>query len=111
MSPFDYKELDPGIRQTVRWLRANGFQTTDSGDGRSKALVIADGEALDFPHVFMRVDPKAMLQESHRLLALLKKFNLTGDVELSYNPKDKVAILSLVGTDDNSLTGIPWSHS
>jgi hypothetical protein len=33
---FDINELDHGIRCTVAWLRARGFDTTDSGDGKAK---------------------------------------------------------------------------
>lgn len=33
---LDPSALDPGIRRTILWLRARGFNTTDSGDGVSK---------------------------------------------------------------------------
>jgi hypothetical protein len=33
---LDYSQLDPNIRQVVRFLRSRGFETTDSGDGRWK---------------------------------------------------------------------------
>lgn len=36
LAQIDYDDLDPGIRDTVRLLRAHGFETTDSGDGVSK---------------------------------------------------------------------------
>ena len=44
---IDYDALDPGIRETVRALRAANFRTTDSGDGRTKTY----DWALPFPHV------------------------------------------------------------
>ena len=49
MSDFDYDQLDPGIREAVRFLRGRGLHTTDSGDGRTK-----DPEScgfIPFPHV------------------------------------------------------------
>ena len=36
MTEVPYDELDPGIRETVRWLNKHLFKTTDSGDGVSK---------------------------------------------------------------------------
>ena len=36
MKDIDYGELDPGIRETVRRLNEEGFETCDSGDGVSK---------------------------------------------------------------------------
>lgn len=49
---LDYETLDSGIRETVRWLRTNGIDTTDSGDGVSKKQ--EDGCTIPWPHVFVR---------------------------------------------------------
>ena len=67
MNFINYDDLDPGIRRTVHWLRAHGFETTDSGDGVSKTQAIFDGEALDVPHAFMKLLPAALVTESMRL--------------------------------------------
>lgn len=45
-----YDELDPGIRETVRWLYEHGFNPCDSGDGVSKPKMAC---AFEQPHVFM----------------------------------------------------------
>ncbi len=105
-------ELDPGIRRTVVCLLANGFRTTDSGDGVTKIAadpsraLSAGGEVLDEPHVFMLVDSAMMVGEAHRLVHLLSRHGrLTDDVtiEVSYSPRDCVAILALRGFDDSAL--------
>lgn len=63
-----YEELDPGVRETVRWLFEQGFDPTDSGDGVSKG----GGCSRPVPHVFMVVRQPGMLEQEverlHRLL-------------------------------------------
>ena len=85
VDPIDLDPLDPGIRETVRFLREHGFETCDSGDGATKFADPrwrVDGklpeEVLDFPHVAMRVSPDHLVSEADRLAALL----LTIGVEL-----------------------------
>jgi len=52
MNDKQISELDPGIRDVVVRLNAEGFHTTDSGDGVSKpADWYESGEAIPFPHV------------------------------------------------------------
>lgn len=68
-----YEQLDPGIRKVVRWLNENGFETTDSGDGRSKFL----GEdppccAMNFPNVAITVPRDRLVAEALRLEDLLR---------------------------------------
>ena len=48
LGALDYNTLDPGIREVVRGLVSLGYDTTDSGDGVSKADM---GCALPFRHV------------------------------------------------------------
>lgn len=68
-----YQELDPGIRQVVRWLNDNGFRTTDSGDGKTKYV---EGEepccALPFPNVALKTTPKDLVTDCDRLADLLR---------------------------------------
>lgn len=68
---LDLTALDPGIRETVRWLRSHGFETTDSGDGVSKDL--SNEDVLPFPHVAMMVPPDELVAEADRLAALLRE--------------------------------------
>ena len=61
----DYSELDPNIRETVRWLRDNDFDTCDSGDG-SKSY------GLPYPHVYILIgDDQDLRDEADRLHDLL----------------------------------------
>ena len=109
MTTLDLNVLDQGIQQTVAWLREQGFETTDSGDGATKSELIEDGEALDVPHVFMRVDdPLMLIAESQRLAALVcaKGLGEECSIEASYSPLDGVSILALMGVDDCALGGV-----
>ena len=70
---FDYSELDPGIRNSVKFLRNHGFWTTDSGDGQTKFSTgqYDAAEVLDFPHICIVVEPRNMIEESRKLAAVL----------------------------------------
>lgn len=112
------EEMDAGIRDTVRWLRENGFHTTDSGDGVSK-FTEQPGMAfvLPFPHVVMAVPVVAMVAEADRLWKLLvdagidvEKCEVVDDqkiplitVEAMYVPSVSTAILTVSGVDDAML--------
>ncbi len=68
-----YDELDPGIRETVRWLFNNQFDPTDSGDGVSKPT---GGNWCNqpHPHVYMTVrEPDLLEGEVERLHLLLQQ--------------------------------------
>jgi hypothetical protein len=71
VAPLDYETLDPGIRETVRLLRKWGFQTTDSGDGVSKAGTEAEACMEYQPNVRCRVPPEALAGETRRLCHML----------------------------------------
>ena len=106
---FDPKELDPGIRGAVMFLRAHKFNTTDSGDGISKLVGgrQADDCINDFPHVFMVTPPgQEAFDEAHRLWDLIQKYIVDPEgivVELMYSPIDGTAILGLI---DHSGRGL-----
>jgi len=108
-------DLNPGIRETVIWLRGYGFHTSDSGDGKTHMM---EGDA-PFPYVSIRVDPKDLLHESHRLHDILqrqlvrvgyvpggpKAFDgeipkMPPRVESSYTPGDRLGLIMLVDADD-----------
>lgn len=92
---IDYDALDPGIRETVRWLRGYGFDTCDSGDG-SKA---PDMEcSVPFPMVAMLVDPAYLIGESHRLRGALSHEGIEakdGDIQASYDPTSMIGMIVL----------------
>lgn len=95
--PFDYEQLDPGIRAVVAHLHTLGWTTSDSGDGASKP---ADERALDMPHVAIPYPawvPRdaVVFRDAHRLFADLEAYE-PGEwrVEASYAvPGDGTAIL------------------
>lgn len=101
-----FADLDPGIRETVRWLNAASFRTTDSGDGVSKREMIASGEALGVPHVAMRVHPRVIVSEANRLLELVIARGLISDpgtIQATYDPADGIAMIMLIGISDDTL--------
>jgi hypothetical protein len=112
MNGINYRALDPGIREVVRWLRDHGFNTTDSGDGVTKfAKLGEDACALRFPNAFMTVDsPRQLCPEADRLAALLAEAGVTlghrkGQpvIEASYSPAGGACIIALYGLDDAGL--------
>lgn len=104
--------LDPGILRTVEWLRARGFETTDSGDGVSKAELIAAGYALPFSHVFMRCAPAELAAEADRLRRELVEHGVEGfRVEASYSPDDGVGVLAMLGAGEDERPKEVHTHA
>ncbi len=123
---IDYALIDPGIRETVRRLRDAGFNTSDSGDGQSKFMVMCecerdldeacehmpDGDTLRIPHVHMTCDPVDLVQQARHLMCILHVAGIKAEpmspdgtsvsIEASYNPASPVAILSLFGVNDKT---------
>ena len=105
----DYEELDPGIREVVRFLRENDFETTDSGDGLTKLAgmspeeIAAQDEVIPEPHVFIVTERGEMLDEADRLHGLFVAVGFEEDaigVQALYSPGDGVPILMLTGVSD-----------
>lgn len=104
--PFDYEQLDPNIRETVRRLHELGFRTTDSGDG-SKAGVMdcAIGEAM----VAIHVNPRDLASEAMRLakcltaagIELLEVGSEGPQIQASYDPIEGTAVIALYRVDDS----------
>lgn len=107
---FNAADLDAGIRAVVLWLRAGGFDTTDSGDGVSKpAASYASGEALPFPHVVARLGRGADLvweaRDMRRLLVDRPEspvYLQDWHVEASYSTRDGVVLLFARGPAPSS---------
>lgn len=122
-----YDDLDPGIREVVRWLNDNGFITQDSGDGKAKftedGKPLPDWEMPDvdfdcvipYPHVVMAVPVEQLGTECDRLLDLLLARGVpvsaqgpdgsTVAIQGSYDPTlDIPAFIMLMGLDDAGLT-------
>lgn len=129
MDDTPYHELDPGIREVVRWLRRAGYVTCDSGDGISKfehgyvgldGQVITDPEVLldcgviNEPHVIMHIPKGSLAAECDRLMASLTRLGIIvaalgpeGSVTLqgSYDPANGISVIALFGLNDGMLLG------
>lgn len=114
ITPEDLAALDPGIRTTVQWLNQHFFTTTDSGDGVSKTDLIATGDALDMPHVFMTCDPEILVAQANRLELALASIGIeatSGTISASYDPVDRIAVIMLLGVNDEMLQGRDLWHA
>jgi hypothetical protein len=117
----DLLKLDPGVRLTVAWLRDQGFETTDSGDGKTKLAeypsisdAIQDG-LRDEPHVVIRVAPDELIAESDRLESLLMKVGVRLEeqppdsyvagphAQATYDPANRIAFIDIVNLTDELL--------
>ncbi len=97
--------LTPGVRRLVAWCNANGFETTDSGDGATN--VTAGMEcALDFPHVIITCRPEQLVARSQSLKSYLGRVGVNMapvSIEAVYSPVDGHAHILLHGLDDSGL--------
>ena len=76
--------INPGILHTVKWLRSHGFDTVDSGDGKTHSYECD----LLIPYVYMRVNPPdKIVSELRRLHSLLSD----AGVELEIMNRDNTA--------------------
>jgi hypothetical protein len=122
-----YDELDPGIREVVRLLNDNGFNTTDSGDGRSKKGTEQEECMWEVPNVVILSRRNVLLDEADALLELLKEQGvrcgpdlatveeLAGPqpegtefedgvlIQATYDPDGHSAVILLTGLDDDLL--------
>jgi hypothetical protein len=94
--PLDLRtfgSLDPGIRDIVAHLRAAGFETTDSGDGKTKDP--SDPEVLPFAHVAIQSRPNLLFTDAEAAHAFLGAASVPPGfkVEATYDPEDKTAML------------------
>lgn len=106
MKKIDYSELNPGIRETVRFLREYGFETTDSGDGVTNVEAGMEG-AVPYPHVHMQISDVNMRRDAHRLANALITNGFQpepGMIQMTYDPMlPQATMLSLSGVDDELL--------
>jgi hypothetical protein len=103
----DYDALDPGIRETVRWLRRLGWETTDSGDGVSKE---SDALWCPWPHVHVQIDGHEILAACGRMMNDLLAAGIEvapcgnpekePSLEVTYDPVDGIAILTVTNLND-----------
>lgn len=99
--------LDPDIAGLVEWLNANGFVTTDSGDGHSKlegAGSYDDPDCLRVPHVAIASTPDTLRADADRLQLLLATSGVAEStlerfwqIEATYYPAGNGALILLTG--------------
>ena len=95
--------LDDGIRETVLWLRANGFKTFDSGDGKKDHPC-----AHSFPNVWMETTRENAFAETDRLGELLEQHGIElnpdggASLDLTYEPRMQ-PVIRLFHVDDEML--------
>lgn len=107
---FDYDQLDPGIRNTVRRLHGWGFATCDSGDG-SKADTMEC--AVSEPMIAIVVSPEDLVRESLRLADCLRVHGVhletIGDdgpnIQATFDPADQSSVILLFNVHDGT-----WSE-
>lgn len=98
----------PGVREVVRRLRDEGFDTTDSGDGVANVEAGMEG-ALPIPHVVMVIPTHEVVSGAERLLELVRSWGVPiggasgALVESTYSPVDGVVLLTLFGVVDAML--------
>lgn len=88
MTDFDYGQLDPGIRDTVRLLREADFETTDSGDGRTKPVEERTMPGRHVVAVLSACEPTKL--SADRMAALLGPGWF---VQATYSPDDGQVVL------------------
>lgn len=108
--------VDPGVRRLVTWLRENDFNTTDSGDGKTKfaqGFTEEDG-VCPYPHVAIVVEKDKLVSEADRLADLLyeehgvavEPMPPEGDpprIDASYCPATETAMIMLLHVTDDML--------
>lgn len=107
----DFFSINPGVRKLVALLREHGFNTCDSGDGKTHDFA-CDRE---YPYVVCAVTPDTLVAEAHRLVEVLRAKGVQlapltvdghtrgGDVQAYYGPLDGFAHVEVTGVTDNDL--------
>ena len=75
-------KLNPGIAELVYFLQDNGFETCDSGDGKTHDFKCD----RDYPYIVCKVFPEDLIEETDRLCTLIKSLGVTllpADLELN----------------------------
>ena len=112
VNEVDYEKLNVGIRKTVKWLRKHGFQTCDSGDGKTADFGCDRG----CPYVVSEVEPNMLTVESNRLCDMLtargiEVLSMTMEgrsptIHASYSPTDRHAFVDIMFLEDSMLTPV-----
>lgn len=110
----NYDELDPGIRHAVHLLRAWGFSTTDSGDGKTKP---AHPDVLPYPHVAILAERDHLCHEADSVALCLRQYGWgvaegfppgKPTVQATYDPADETAIIMVTWPPAAAPARDPW---
>ena len=109
------ENLNPGINEVVSFLRDNGFDTCDSGDGLTNVNEGMEG-ALPWPHVHCKISQHTLVSQADKLALLThhlrEKENsgfLLPQIEATYFPLDQACVLTFVNVNNAVLRGVPMS--
>jgi len=93
---FDPKGICPGIRGAVAFFRANGFETTDSGDG-SYFKMGMEG-AMEEPMVAMKSSPDTLARDAQQVWDLIDvEGRECPAIEATYYVSEDTAIILVYG--------------
>jgi len=85
-------DIHEKVRPLCEWLNANGFRTTDSGDGITNVAAGMDG-AMTHAHVIAVLPIERSFERADWVQANLPDPYKAWDVELSYASRNRIAIL------------------
>lgn len=108
--------MNSNIVKLVTILQANGFNTCDSGDGKTHEFSCD----RPYPYVSIKVsNPENSIKEAHRLVSLLmdkgirvlsmteafgsEEIPTKACIQLSYDPIEMLGIIDLMGISDSDL--------
>jgi hypothetical protein len=110
IEPIDTSKLNPGIRELVKALRADGFDTRDSGDGKTHEF------ECDQPYPYVHIVVGNHFRLVHEVVRLKKWLADRGVIvepadedgkaiviEGTYNPAHEAAVISLFNVTDKML--------
>lgn len=108
--PFDYTQLNLGIRKLVYILRSKGYNTIDSGDGKTCEFYC--DQPMAYVHISL-VHPELLINSCQALKKTLEYYGVvfqpcnaegtTPVVEGSYEPQSNLAIITIYNVDDSML--------
>lgn len=106
---MNIQDLNPGIRQLVYFLNNRGFQTVDSGDGKTHLYECDQAQ----PYVVMKCEPDRIVDSCNLLAKILRsdcgiqldgmnEDNSVPTIEAHYSPLSGVATITLWNVTDET---------
>lgn len=102
------RALNPRIVRTVAWLNGLGFDTCDSGDGKTGDFACDRTGA----YVVVQCSAAELVRQADRLLSEARRYAevapvATGEIyiQANYDPANNLAFIELFGFEDSRLEG------